>query len=192
MLPKDACTRDGASCPQVTGTVNGNAPWGGSLSFQGSSFGLLNALQLLLSRALLEVALLLLCSTPEAAPVLNLRQKGAPSAPSTLFFLPPQPSRTPVLRIDQQGVMEKKEVRPHLDSLHSAGEAQAWASGLDWRSAPRETLSRSTGTRATSQSFQPASLEWALLGLETRSRFLTQTRDSSPLYPTDSLQMGGG
>lgn len=147
---------------------------------------------LLLFCALLEVALLLLCSTPEAVPVLTLRQKGALSAPSTLFFLPPWPSCTPVLRIDQQGVMEKNEVRLHLDGPHSAGEAQAWASSLDCWSAPRETLSRSTGTRATSQSFQPASLEWALLGLGTRSRFLTQTRESSPLYPTDSLQMGGG
>ncbi|XP_043305443.1 basic proline-rich protein-like [Cervus canadensis] len=44
-----------------------------------------------------------------AVPVLTLRQKGALSAPSTLFFLPPWPSCTPVLRIDQQGVMEKNE-----------------------------------------------------------------------------------
>ena len=134
--------------------------------------------------------MLLLCSTPEAAPVLNLRQKGALSAPSTLFFLPPRPSRTPVLRIDQQGVMEKNAVRPHLDSPHGAGEAQAWASGLDWRAAPRETLPRSTGTRDTSQSFQPASLEWALLGLGTRSRFLTQTRKFSSLSHRQSANGG--
>lgn len=43
---------------------------------------------------LFEVALLFLCSGPEAAPVLNLRQKGPLSAPGTLFFLPPQPSHT--------------------------------------------------------------------------------------------------
>ena len=191
MLPKDTCTRDGASCPQVTGTVSGNAPPGGSLSFQGSGFTERPATCYFLVLCW-KSPCSFLCSTPEAAPVLNLRQKGALSAPSTLFSLPPRPSRTPVLRIDQQGVMEKNEVRPHLDGPHSAGEAQAWASGLDWRSALRDTLSRSRGTRATSQSFQPASLEWALLGFGTRSRFLTQIRESSPLYPTDSLQMRGG
>lgn len=69
--------------------------------------------------------------------------------------------------------MEKNEMRPHLDGPHRGKEAQAWAPGLDCWSAPQETLPRITGTRTTSQSFQPASLEWALLGLGARSRGLT-------------------
>lgn len=61
--------------------------------------------------------------------------------------------------------MEKNEMRQHLGGPHRGREVQAWAPGLDCWSAPQEMLSRSTGTRITSQSFQPRKSGVGFVGL---------------------------
>ena len=81
-------------------------------------------------------------------------------------------------------------MRDHLDRPPSEREAQAWAPGLDCRSAPQETLSRNTGAQTASPSLRPASLEWAKLSLRALSRGLEEKRGSSPLTPLPGSKRG--
>ena len=93
MLPKDACMRDGLPALGSWGLQAEMLPRQAVSPFRGLASAYRMPCNLLLFVLLFEVAFPFLCSAPEAAPVLTLRQKSPLSAPRILF-LSLQPSHT--------------------------------------------------------------------------------------------------